>query len=114
MSGSDPIETTIDATRRILAEIKEDASITLEIPANLTQGNLPSFAPECEIASEAPKLVIDASNVATIDDTGMKTILQVITNVSERKVPVSFDPPPSDAFLDCAARLGIEAELQLS
>ena len=113
MSGSNPIETTIDATRKILAAIKEDASVTLEIPSNLNQGNLSKFTAECEAAAQAPKLVIDASDVDEIDDAGLQALREAVKALGKRENPVSFDPPPSDVFLERAAELGIAEDLGL-
>lgn len=112
MSRSDSIDSTIDATRKILSQIKEATSVTIELPGSLTRKDLKMLESVWQSANKASaKLVIDASEVVTIDEDSMAEVQRLISEVKASGASITFDPPPSDAFTEHATKLGMTRAL---
>ncbi|MFT7220460.1 MAG: hypothetical protein ACI8Z1_002077 [Candidatus Azotimanducaceae bacterium] len=103
MSRSDSSESTIEATRKVLSQIKEATSVTMELPASLTRKGLNALEPEWPSASKASaKLIIDV-----IDEDGMAAVQLLVSEVNASGPSITFDPPPLDEFTEHATKPGI-------
>lgn len=96
------IETSRDGTRASIAlagELDSDAATALasEFARAVAEG-------------ETHELVLDLSQTAFIDSTGMRTIIQIETAAREQSVPLVVKPPP-DAVTELLRLTGVAGRL---
>lgn len=114
MADDDSIQSTIDATRSLLSEIKESEQTLLDLPPDLTVPEVSRIKKEWEmLVAESEHIVVDASNVEQIDTAGMQLLLAYIRECQPSGGKVSFEPPPSETFLAVATTLGVNKELNI-
>lgn len=88
---------------------------TIALPQNFTIHQIEQISTDLKLAFEAEveTLILDATNVESVDTSGLQLVLVLIKQALSDHKNIQWTDSPSETFLTSAKRIGLNEKLML-